>query len=191
MRQIPKIISYFLFSLFLGALLAPALYEAGQALARQGIFPELERIPFSRYFNRAVMLSTIALLWPFVRWVGIPNWRDWGLEPNPNRGTRPLDRREHRNRRGGYCCGLHAGNRCCGLAATLSLVEPVFCPGHRDCGGVDRGVFLPRRPLGGASALSLLENLLGILIAFFLLRCTSSSPIQGEWGRSTGFPALR
>lgn len=68
-----------------GALLAPPLYWLGRWLVDTDTIPQLAQFPFHRYFNRAVMLVTLALLWPFLRWIGIRRWTDLGLAPNPKR----------------------------------------------------------------------------------------------------------
>lgn len=64
----------------LAALLAPALDALGQWALREGHFDSgplagwresVERAQITRYFNRAVMLSVLALAWPFLKWIGI------------------------------------------------------------------------------------------------------------------------
>ncbi len=80
-----KIALYFAGTLFLGALLAPPLCWAGHALG--GIFPPLgwlRETDFQRYFDRAMFLAALLLLWPAVRALRIGGWRDLGLEPDPH-----------------------------------------------------------------------------------------------------------
>jgi membrane protease YdiL (CAAX protease family) len=83
MRTIGKILVYTVGIAVVGCLLAPPLYWAG----RWGVdlIPQLESVKFPRYFNRSMMVVTLASLWPFLRWLGIRRWSDLGLEPNPTR----------------------------------------------------------------------------------------------------------
>jgi membrane protease YdiL (CAAX protease family) len=69
--------------LLLGALIAPPLYWGATWLAGHGIFPALAEFPFQKFFNRAMLLSALALLWPTTRWLQVGGWRDLGLEPDP------------------------------------------------------------------------------------------------------------
>lgn len=73
-----KILVYLLGTMLLGALLAPPLYWGGkQAVAEgwleggwlEGLHGSMERAKFSRYFNRAVLLAAVLLLWPVLRWL--------------------------------------------------------------------------------------------------------------------------
>ena len=84
MSNLLKIALYFVGTLLLGALLAPPLYWAGHALG--GAFPPLgwlRETDFQRYFDRAMFLAALLLLWPAVRALRIGGWRDLGLEPDP------------------------------------------------------------------------------------------------------------
>ncbi len=84
MSNLLKIALYFVGTLLLGALLAPPLYWAGHALG--GAFPPfgwLRETDFQRYFDRAMFLAALVLLWPAVRALRIGTWRDLGLEPDP------------------------------------------------------------------------------------------------------------
>ena len=65
-----------------GALLAPWLYHAVQALAPS--VPALERLanyPFARYVNRALLIVALLGLPVFVRASGVRSWRDVGVPP--------------------------------------------------------------------------------------------------------------
>jgi membrane protease YdiL (CAAX protease family) len=64
----------------LGALLAPPLYWAGQAVASRGVLQFLAETDFQKFFNRGVLIAAVALLWPTVRWLQIGNVRELGLE---------------------------------------------------------------------------------------------------------------
>ena len=79
-----KILAYFLGTLFLGALLAPPLCWAGHAFgARVQAAHWLQDTDFQRYFDRAMFLAALLLLWPTVRSLKIARWRDLGLRPDP------------------------------------------------------------------------------------------------------------
>lgn len=73
----------YLFAVFAGgALLAPWLYEAVQALAPHA--PPLEklaRMRFARYVNRALLVTALAGLPFFLRGAGIRRWADVGIDP--------------------------------------------------------------------------------------------------------------
>jgi uncharacterized protein len=83
LREIGKILAYAAAVIVLGALAAPLLYWGGRAAA--DVIPELGRVPFARYFNRAIMIVAVALLWPFLRWIGVRRWTELELEANPHR----------------------------------------------------------------------------------------------------------
>lgn len=78
-----KILAYFLGTLFLGALLAPPLYWAGQSFgAHVRSAHWLRETDFQRYFDRAMFLAALLLLWPTVRALRIGHWRGLGLRPD-------------------------------------------------------------------------------------------------------------
>lgn len=83
MKDIAKIFGYLAAVILLGALLAPPLYWGANWLAGHGIFPVLAEFPFQKYFNRAALLSAVALLWPTIRWLRVGGWRELGIEPDP------------------------------------------------------------------------------------------------------------
>ena len=83
MKEVAKIIAYFAGVVLLGALLAPLLFWAGNAVADRGSLTFLGGVSFQRYFNRAVLIAALALLWPAVRSLQIKGWRDLGIEPDP------------------------------------------------------------------------------------------------------------
>jgi membrane protease YdiL (CAAX protease family) len=64
----------------LGALLAPPLYWIGRSI------PAFTDVNFQRFFNRAVLLAALALLWPLCRWLKIRGVNDLGLSKNPRPG---------------------------------------------------------------------------------------------------------
>lgn len=80
-----KIALYFVATLFLGALLAPPLYWAGQALGTAwSPLHKLAELEYRRYFDRAMFVTALALLWPAVRALRIGGWHELGLERDPH-----------------------------------------------------------------------------------------------------------
>ena len=82
--DIRRIALYFVAVLGLGALLAPWLYWGGIWLG--GATPSLEflqRVTFQRYFNRAMLVAAVALLWPLAKSLHVRSRSDLGLSPNP------------------------------------------------------------------------------------------------------------
>ncbi|WP_367874309.1 lysostaphin resistance A-like protein [Luteolibacter sp. Populi] len=111
-----KIFAYVAGTLILGAFLAPWLYQAGKGLAEvfagkegnkaiEWLADAARRSDFPRFFNRAVMLSAIILIFPLLSWLrlGRPpgSFRDtpWSL-PLPDHAVvtdrgQPLHRNPH------------------------------------------------------------------------------------------------
>jgi uncharacterized protein len=85
MKEFGKILAYAAAVIFLGCILAPPLYHLGRWAATQGLMPSLAEYPFPRFFDRAILVAAVALLWPFLRSLGIRRWTDLGLAPNPAR----------------------------------------------------------------------------------------------------------
>lgn len=83
-----KIVCYLLATVLLAAAATPPLWWAGHAVAGGGIFPFLAETDFQRYFNRAILLAALLLLWPFTRWLGIRDRAEIGLAPDPHRWRR-------------------------------------------------------------------------------------------------------
>ena len=84
MSSLLKIAAYFVGTLLLGALLAPPLFWAGHALGvRVSSLRWLATTDFQRYFDRAMFLAALLLLWPAVRALHIHGVRDLGLRPDP------------------------------------------------------------------------------------------------------------
>ncbi len=85
MSNFLKIALYFVATLFLGALLAPPLYWAGQALGTAwSPLHKLAELEYRRYFDRAMFVTALALLWPAVRALRIGGWHELGLERDPH-----------------------------------------------------------------------------------------------------------
>jgi len=87
-----KIFAYVAATLFLGALLAPWLYQIGKGLAevfegKQGngliqyVAGAADRAKFPKFFDRAVMLSALVLLFPLTAWLRL------GRAPGSHRDT--------------------------------------------------------------------------------------------------------
>jgi membrane protease YdiL (CAAX protease family) len=76
------LLAYFAATILFGALAAPILFRAAQALAANGIFPALAKFEFESFFHRALMLGARAFIWPFLRWLRIKGRRDLALQPN-------------------------------------------------------------------------------------------------------------
>lgn len=86
MRELAKILAFTAGTLILGCILAPPLYWGGHALAGfSDVFSDLARFPFHRFFNRAVLVAAVVLVWPLLRSLGQRRWSDLGLAPNPAR----------------------------------------------------------------------------------------------------------
>jgi membrane protease YdiL (CAAX protease family) len=82
LKDLSKILAYFIAVILLGALLAPPLYWLGQMVAAHGMLRFLAETDFQKYFNRAMLIAAVALLWPTVRWLRV-GVRDLGLESDP------------------------------------------------------------------------------------------------------------
>jgi membrane protease YdiL (CAAX protease family) len=105
LKDVFKIVVYFVAVIALGAILAPLLFWGVHALepwalangflrwdptpdnqvAAHGWFSFLEA-DFQKYFNRAMLLSAVALLWPALRWIGLKRG-ELKLYPDPRPWT--------------------------------------------------------------------------------------------------------
>ena len=83
MASIFKIAAYFLGTLMLGALLAPPLFWLGQAAGAWMPLHWLRETAFQRYFDRAMFIAALLLLWPTVRSLQIRSWRDLDMQGDP------------------------------------------------------------------------------------------------------------
>jgi len=81
-KEIGKILAYLAAVLFCGAVLAPWLYWGAHTLADAGVSVVLRTYSFQKYFNRSLLLSAIALLWPVARWLGVSGKANPTLEPD-------------------------------------------------------------------------------------------------------------
>ncbi len=87
MKDAARLLLYLAAVLLVGALLAPPLFWGGQALVTHRVLPMLARFDFESYFDRAVLVAALLLLWPLFRALRVRSWRDLGLEKNPWAGS--------------------------------------------------------------------------------------------------------
>ena len=85
MKDAAKLLAYLAATLLFGAILAPPLYWAAQALMARGMFTFLAEYDFERFFHRALLVGALLFFWPLLRSLGIRSWRGLRLEPNANR----------------------------------------------------------------------------------------------------------
>lgn len=93
-----KIIIFVVGTIILGAFFSPLLFWGGKFLVSQetlkdgwldSIHGSMERAQFSRYFNRAILLGALLMLWPTLKWMSggekrkITIMERFELEPNP------------------------------------------------------------------------------------------------------------
>lgn len=105
-REFPpygKIIVYLAVALSAGALLAPPIFWAGQALASAGITEWLAGFPFHRVLSRCLQVSALVLLVPALWWIGLRRPADLYLRRNP----------------------LAVADLICGLMVSIALVAAV------------------------------------------------------------------
>lgn len=77
-----RLLAYLGGVLLLSALVSPPLYWVGTWLAEAGFLPIVKGFPFHRYFSRSVQISSLLLLWPAFRWIGIRRFSELGIERN-------------------------------------------------------------------------------------------------------------
>ena len=80
-----RLLAYLFGVVLLSALVSPPIYWIGTALAEAGWLPIVKGFPFHRYFSRCVQISSLLLLWPAFRWIGIRRFSELGIERNPRR----------------------------------------------------------------------------------------------------------
>jgi len=89
-KEIGKILVYFGAVLILGALLAPLLFWAAQGAIAGGNLLFLKKYEFQKYFNRAVLVAAVVLLWPMLRWLRVPSWSGDRIERSVETAPRLL-----------------------------------------------------------------------------------------------------
>jgi membrane protease YdiL (CAAX protease family) len=85
LKDAVRLLVYLLATVLVGALLAPPLFWAAQALAARGSLTFLAHYDFETYFHRALLVAALALLWPLIRSLEVRSLNDLGLVQNPNR----------------------------------------------------------------------------------------------------------
>lgn len=127
MRASRAIGLYFVAVILVGALLAPWLFWSVQHFA-----PHVDALhvyatyPFHRIFDRAIMLVALAGLWPLLRVIGLPHWRDIGYV---------RARGWWRHAAGGYILGVVSLTVMVGMIAVFSGHHLVFTKTAEQFGG--------------------------------------------------------
>ncbi|MGB8169295.1 MAG: CPBP family intramembrane glutamic endopeptidase [Chthoniobacteraceae bacterium] len=83
MKEIRKILLFLIGSALLGALLAPWLYWGGKWLAERTHWEFLIEADFHKFFDRAVLIAAVLLLWPVFRSMKIGSAEELGITRNP------------------------------------------------------------------------------------------------------------
>ncbi len=82
MREILKILLYFAAVVVIAAIFSPPLYWLGEAVAARFHLAFLD-VDFHAYFDRAILIAAIALLYPLAKALRIESRASLGLHPNP------------------------------------------------------------------------------------------------------------
>src|SRR5437660_1175016 len=83
LKDAARLLAYFVATALFGALVAPPLFWAAQALIAGGHFGFLAKFGFETFFHRALLLGAIIFIWPLIRSLRARSLRDLGLEKNP------------------------------------------------------------------------------------------------------------
>jgi membrane protease YdiL (CAAX protease family) len=83
LKDAARLAAYFVATVILGALLAPALFWSAHWLTAQGAFSFLAKYDFDTFFHRAVLTAAVVLLWPLLSASRVRGMSDLGLKPNP------------------------------------------------------------------------------------------------------------
>jgi membrane protease YdiL (CAAX protease family) len=86
LKEVRKILLFLLGSTLVGALLAPWLYWGGQWLLGITQWEFLREADFPKYFDRAVLIAAVLLLWPTVRSLKVHSREELGIFPDPHAG---------------------------------------------------------------------------------------------------------
>jgi membrane protease YdiL (CAAX protease family) len=84
LKDAARLLVYFAATVLLGALLAPVLFRAAQWLAAHQILASLARFRFETFFDRALLIAAVTLLWPLLRSLRVRTLGDLGLVSNPH-----------------------------------------------------------------------------------------------------------
>jgi CAAX protease family protein len=82
LKEIAKILLYLVATVLVGALIAPPMFWAGHALGARFGIRVLAQSDFGRYFDRAMLVATLALLWPAAAWLRVRGFSEFGLKPD-------------------------------------------------------------------------------------------------------------
>jgi membrane protease YdiL (CAAX protease family) len=82
LKDAARLIAYFAAILLLGACLAPPLFWSAQWLAAHQIVGSIASYDFESFFHRALLLASVVLLWPLLRWARVRQRSDLGIAPN-------------------------------------------------------------------------------------------------------------
>ncbi len=80
-----KFLAYFVAIVVVGCSIAPPLWWAGQAIGSALGIELLTDQTFQRYFNRAILVAAVVLLWPLFHWLKIKSFAEFQLTRNPAR----------------------------------------------------------------------------------------------------------
>jgi membrane protease YdiL (CAAX protease family) len=83
LKDAARLLVYLLATVLVGALLAPCLFWAAQALISRGWLTFLARYDFETFFHRALLVAAVVLLWPLTRSLEVRSLSDLQLAPNP------------------------------------------------------------------------------------------------------------
>jgi len=86
MPAILKVALFLAASVLAGSLVAPLVFWLGQYLAASGVSSWLADFPFHRVLSRSIQISTLVLLWPALRWIGLRRVAQLNLRANPVAG---------------------------------------------------------------------------------------------------------
>lgn len=78
-----KLLIFLAFAFAAGALVAPPIFWAGQAMAATGTSDWLAGFPFYRVLSRCLQVSFLVLLGPTLWWIGLRRPSELGLRRNP------------------------------------------------------------------------------------------------------------
>jgi membrane protease YdiL (CAAX protease family) len=82
LKNAARLAAYFAATIFGAAFVAPILYWSTQWLIAHGLFPFLARYDFETFFHRALLISAVVLLWPFLRLSSVRSMSDLRLARN-------------------------------------------------------------------------------------------------------------
>jgi membrane protease YdiL (CAAX protease family) len=83
LKEIRKILLFLIGSALLGALLAPWLYWGGKWVAERTHWQLLIDADFHKFFDRAVLVAAVLLIWPTFRSLKIRNAEELGIVRDP------------------------------------------------------------------------------------------------------------